>query len=454
MSQEHIEAPFPAASRRRMGPFLDPLLRRPVLTVMVIAMLARLLLIAGLNAFADGTLFVDDMTYRVLATQMASGTTDVWAPAERLLYDTTKTFLVPLTLVYEATGPSLVAGQVLVALFAAVAAGATTRLGLEVLGPRGAVAAGLVVALLPSQILFSSVILKDAAVWAVLALLALAVAVHGRLTGWRLLASLSCIGVLYVLLANLRVHTLIAAAWAAAAAASLVPGPARVQRGLGVLGLTVAIPLMLGLGPGGLTFVTDAVGTLDELRARNAEGAATAFVTSSPTPTPTPSSTPTASASSPATRPPTTGATEAPRSAPATELPRVEPTEPSAAEPAPDSQQGVRALLRGLSAMLIGPFPAQAASSRRLQLALAENLLWWPLLALALVGALAARRCLRVLAFPVLCGGSILLLYAASEGNFGTAYRHRGEIVWAIGILAACGARRVLSHHRNLRSRQ
>ena len=28
-----------------------------------------------------------------------------------------------------------------------------------------------------------------------------------------------------------------------------------------------------------------------------------------------------------------------------------------------------------------------------------------------------------------------------SEGNLGTAFRHRGEIVWAVAILAAWGAR-------------
>ncbi|MDQ3677323.1 MAG: hypothetical protein M3401_11060, partial [Actinomycetota bacterium] len=53
------------------------------------------------------------------------------------------------------------------------------------------------------------------------------------------------------------------------------------------------------------------------------------------------------------------------------------------------------------------------------------------------------RRHRRTLAFPVLAGGAILMMYGLTEGNLGTAYRHRGEFVWVVALLAAIGAERI-----------
>ena len=94
--------------------------------------------------------------------------------------------------------------------------------------------------------------------------------------------------------------------------------------------------------------------------------------------------------------------------------------------------------------MLAEPYPVPSTlHNRRLMLALAENIVWWPLLLLAFVGMVEVRRHRRVLVFPLLAGGAIVLLYALSEGNIGTAFRHRGEIVWAVAVLAAFGAKRL-----------
>jgi hypothetical protein len=66
-------------------------------------------------------------------------------------------------------------------------------------------------------------------------------------------------------------------------------------------------------------------------------------------------------------------------------------------------------------------------------------LLWYPLLLLAALGLVGVRRHARVLAFPLVLGGGIATMWALVEGNFGTAYRHRGEFVWAVVVLAAAG---------------
>jgi hypothetical protein len=67
-------------------------------------------------------------------------------------------------------------------------------------------------------------------------------------------------------------------------------------------------------------------------------------------------------------------------------------------------------------------------------------------LLLAAVGLFGARKYLHALAFPILAGGGMLIAYALSEGNIGTAYRHRGESVWAIVLLAGLGAQ--MTHER------
>jgi hypothetical protein len=36
-------------------------------------------------------------------------------------------------------------------------------------------------------------------------------------------------------------------------------------------------------------------------------------------------------------------------------------------------------------------------------------------------------------------------MYALTEGNLGTAYRHRGEFVWVVALLAALGLSRVVA---------
>ena len=42
-----------------------------------------------------------------------------------------------------------------------------------------------------------------------------------------------------------------------------------------------------------------------------------------------------------------------------------------------------------------------------------------------------------MLAFPVLAGAATLAMYGLTEGNLGTAYRHRGEFVWVVALLDA-----------------
>lgn len=419
----------------RLASWAGALARHPVLTVVMLAVVARLIVILGLTVAAGGTLFQDDGTYQLMAEQKASGQTQRWDAYTRVLYDQTATLLVPLTALFRAFGPSALLGQLLVAAFAVLAAAGVTRVALLSLPAPLAVAAGSVVALMPSQVLFSSVVLKDAPVWAVLSGLALAVALVVRCTPVKAALALASAVVLLQLLAHLRLHTLVVACWALALALLLARGALVRRIVLAAAGVTIALvlPYAHALGPAGLDLVRNGAATLEERRLNNAAGAATAFVPRPPAPAGQPTATPTRPGS--------------PTAAPAPQSPT--PTPPAAEA---SGRRELSALPKGLSVMLLEPYPWQTLHSVELRLALAENLLWWPILGLALIGLTGAWRHRDVLAFPLLAGGSTALLYALSEGNFGTAYRHRGEFVWAAALLAGFGLRQ-LHHLKTSRSR-
>src|SRR5439155_9765984 len=90
----------------------------------------------------------------------------------------------------------------------------------------------------------------------------------------------------------------------------------------------------------------------------------------------------------------------------------------------------LRYLPQGVVALLVKPLPWSTNGNRSLELAGAEHLLWYPLLVLALLGSLSIWVERDVLLFPAVSATGIVIVYALSEGNLGTAFRHRGEVEW------------------------
>jgi hypothetical protein len=118
----------------------------------------------------------------------------------------------------------------------------------------------------------------------------------------------------------------------------------------------------------------------------------------------------------------------------------------------------IRHVPKGLSVMLLEPYPWVDPPSERVRGAQLETIMWYPLLALAFVGivfGLRNRAQRMLLMFPALVGSGIAVMYALVEGNFGTAYRHRGEFVWVVVLMAAQGGyalkRRVRPSRREVR---
>jgi hypothetical protein len=384
-----------------------------------------------------------------MASAQAAGDTSHWDSYTYSLWDRTATFSVPLQAVFMVFGSEQWIGQLSVTVWGVAACILTTAIALRVLPVAYALAVGLFLALLPSQVLWSSLVLKDAAVWTVLAALGLIALLAARATGLRLALLGLGAGLALFLMAHLREHTLVVAGWALVGAAWFGLKDTRVPRLGAALLLAIVMPWLHGWGPGGEALARDP--NLAGRRAANAIGAQSAFVD------------------------PTTGATGEEDVATETDGedeqdgatgkggngdgrgnedgegggpdgtagPGEEPSTSAPDDvggPAGDSvSANLSHLPRGLSVMLFEPFPWREATSANMTLARWETIVWYPLLALAAFGLLPALRRRDLLAFALLVGGGMLLVYALAEGNIGTAYRHRGEFVWLVALLAGFG---------------
>jgi 4-amino-4-deoxy-L-arabinose transferase-like glycosyltransferase len=380
--------------------------RRPTLSVFAIALVIRLGAIVLGSLIPDSWIALDDATYSQLAQQMVAGESGSWSHYLWDLYWSTSTFLVPLTGLYWIFGPTEYVGQILVAAVGAGAVALTVRLAREVLEVRWALAAGAVLAVLPSQVAWSVVLLKDAWVWSATAALALVIAIALRSRGRVLVAAILGSVSLLFLLGHLRLQSSFVAAWSLVAAAVLVPRERRLAWIGGALLIAISVPWLAGGGPGGTDPVLARADNFGEARAAGAVGADSAIVAEPPSPT-------------------TDG---------------------------PDATNrlvtDLSHLPRGLSVMLLEPYPWDPNRNLRVVFAKIDTILWYPILGLALVGLAQVKNHPRVLVFPTLSGAGMLMGYALAEGNLGTAFRHRGELVWIVALLATFGARSLWERHK------
>ena len=253
-------------------------------------------------------------------------------------------------------------------------------------GERAARTAAWLTALWPSLVLWSSLNLKDA-----LAILSILLVLRGV---QRLQARLTPAGVAAVLagfavLSQLRGY-LVLVTGVAVALAALLPRLRAAPLGVGTLLLAAAL-LVPRLGPVEDLAVETQLATLDHTRAQMATGDS-AY------------------------------------------LEEADVSTPSAA---------ARYLPVGLLYFLLAPAPWQLLSARQL-LTLPEMLAWYallPMVALGLVRGLRERfaRALPLASYALLT----TLSYALVEGNLGTAYRHRAQVLVALLVFAAVGLARL-----------
>ena len=114
-----------------------------------------------------------------------------------------------------------------------------------------------------------------------------------------------------------------------------------------------------------------------------------------------------------------------------------------------DLPANLAAFPKGLVAVTLRPVPWEAGMSNKRMVAGFESIMWLPLFVFAGVGAWIRRRDTHVVALPVGLILALTLSAAVTQGNLGTAFRHRGQILFALSILAVAGLQATLDHWRS-----
>lgn len=443
----------------------------PALTIGCFALLLRLAILVIVNLFFDGRFAGDDASYSTLASAASDGNRFGWLAQDFELYRSTYAFTGPITLIYAIFGPIKWIAQVYVAVLGSLVALLATKLASGFMRPAFALIAGAIPAFLPSQVLWSSLLLKDASVWLALVGLALAVVLAGHSRGWTLVASIATWVALLVMLAFLREHTMVIAAWMLVPAAWFGSKETLWLRLAAAVLLAVTVPAAVGSGPGGWYLISDGP-ALAQRRLANAAGARSAFLEEHQQDAVEHQQELNAEIDRTGSKIEELKSRSAELESKAAEMKRnkraarllaraatlkaralqmqrtlernqaqlaeiVDSAEPTGLAP------NISHLPKGLSVMLFEPFPWSIGSSLSYDLARFEAIAWYPILMLALIGLVAARKHLTHMSFPILAAAAIIVVYALSEGNVGTAFRHRGETVWAVGLLAALGLQRL-----------
>jgi hypothetical protein len=397
--------------------------------VAVVSFAVRVIVALATNVTGHAfSLAPDQHGYMAVATLAARGELghDVWGGFARTHYWQTFSYTGPLTALIWAFGSHLLFGQLLSTAFGAATASLTYALVARVASRGLAVGAGLLVALWPSQIVWSSLALRDSMVWACLAACALLVA-HFHHASSRRAAGFLAGGTLLALLglSHLREPTFIVAMWSCAVAVCALASVDRwMWRSLAVAAL-ILVPIASGDGIAGLNVVSTQAGRLGTLRSDMAAGADSAFVSE-------PNSAATSTTLTSETEP--TDNTSVMTVGPTTTTTTTTTTN-SAGN---DVVDNVRYFPRGVVAMLLRPYPWESGNGPGFHAAGFEALLWVPMYALAGLGALVAiRRRLAAAMFPALCSVGVIFVNALSQGNTGTAFRQRAQLVYALVFFAA-----------------
>ena len=368
----------------------------PVRASFLVAAMLRLIAADGIT-LRSGYLFPDESEYVVLGRLAAAGhlTPTLWSGYGEALFHTAASFMWPIVLLFKLFGAHRLVAALWAGLFGAVTAALTAMMVGRALGRVWSALAGLTVAVFPSQIVWSSVVLRESMVWAGLVGAAVGILIFARAKHWQALAGATLmVGVSILSLAFLRSWAFLPAAWAAALAVWLFR-PARpvLTRTFCAL-LCLLVPLTSGLGLAGNTYVRHHGQELGYERSVLANGAQSAF---------------------------------------------VQPTDDNIVVPSGFGND-LKALPTGFVAFAFRPFPWQHGDGLSYDLAAVEELLYYPLYILAVVGVVAYRRRRDLIAFPLVVAVLITGIASEAEGNLGSAFRHRDQLFWAVAFFAALGA--------------
>ena len=449
---------------------------RPVLAVVVVSAAARLSVALVLNLFDIWSLAPDAVQYLALAEANADGRLEeFWAGYGVSLYGSTRSFSGQLWFLFELFGPYRLLGQLLAVFYGVLTAGLTAYLALRLLRPAFALLAGMIVAFLPSQILFSSVTLRESLVWALLAAAAVTCSRLGpRVSRPSIVIGVAGLAVLFYLLATVRAQTAIIALWCMTLALVAVRGHRLLRCGSAAV-LFLVVPLLIGYSPGGVTYLIKSASRLGTVRTYMAMSAESAINELEPL-------YPEAGVGDGVQA----GVGDAVQAAVQAGVgDGVQDGVQAAVQDGvgdgiyiavldrdtsldPDGRQkfvvdtdgrsvvvhnelssSFRVFPKGLLAVTLRPAPWEAARTRKFQFAGSENVIWLLLFVFAGVGAWVRRGDVHVVALPASLIISLTLAAAVTQGNLGTAFRHREQVLFALSILAVAGLQAAIDHrHR------
>ena len=415
----------------------------PVLSSFLVALGIRVLVSITTDLFHEGTLIGDEGQYLILALMASEGklTSEFWSGYGESLFTTTRTFMWPLTGLFWILGPSRIVAQLLVATFGAVTSACTACLASRFLRREFALGAGLIVALFPSQILWSSVVLRESLVWAGLAAIAVAVDYSQRSRSDLRTALLAVLlGLLFVATVWLREHSALLALWCLCPA--LLVGRSRLRvRILTASCLLIVAPWIVGLGPGGSDYARKAMESMGSSRAYMAMGADSriseeifdcpALLESQ-----------------------TRGSDEIGETiSRLIDRPRGEWIcihDQSGIGRLIDNRltTSFRRIPGGLYDTMIRPLPGWGGADSTQVLAGWESLLWIALYGLAAYGLWVHGKGHRVLVYPTLLLFSLSMSGAVTHGNLGTAFRHRGQVCFVLAVMAMAGVQAIVEGRR------
>lgn len=380
-------------------------------TVLLAAILSRLATTLIVYFWQGGTLFPDDETSVRLVARSIQG--DTGKNLART-FDSQAAFYQPLKFVAENVSGSTMALQ-----FMSVAIGSLVPLLLfwflsKVVRPAVAFVGSMILALIPSQIVFSSLVLRDPYTW--LSIVMVLTLVQGfRLRRSRPSRFMIAITLLPVLayLGDLRFHTFLTVL--VALLTTLVLESVRGDRWKLVLAVTL-IPLSattlvltrdhLGQLGEGVDYVYDKVvnGTTGKGAERRLEsiGARTSiecnwFLNS------------------------------------------------SEAELQEGWEEDLLCLPQAMAMFLFGPSFNQVRDNHLLIWLLPENLIWWIALYLGIREAKRVAQSHPEIELTGLLAVGLIAMWALIDRNFGTAFRHRGEVFVCLVILASVRVDRILT---------
>lgn len=395
---------------------------KKALIVFALAFVVRSVVAIVLFMTRGGTMFPDDQKYSQMLIDKYFDSTSTWDAWTTQLWSSSIGFLGPISTTFRVSGPNILIAQLHTCLAGALLSVVVYRLLNGAVQNSLSFMGGLVVALYPSQILWSSVILKDTYVALLLALLALCVSSTEKATKkLPLLVLLGSSLLVLLFLAKIRLHTLMIAQ-VALVLTCVRPHHFRKLLLLASVTLLFVVPLLTHGPRQTLNVLSRTTVDQSEQRYLGSINASTALVDSAATTT-------TVAAS--------TGSIDS-LAGSVDSSPNIQPS--AAGEGLLSSVlSNIKHIPTGTRVMLLDPLPWAAMSHKEVLLAAVENVLFYPLVVLALV-AFRYRACPRphmVFAKWMLVG--LVFMWGQVEGNFGTAFRHRTEFFWALVVLAMVG---------------